>query len=56
MAYYTTNCQIGRIHVSVKLWSAVDEIPLNGGVAITSGRGGHEITCHCYCDTITDRV
>jgi hypothetical protein len=24
----------------VKLWDAVNEIPLNGGVAITSGRCG----------------
>jgi hypothetical protein len=26
--------------VCVKLWGAVNEIPLNGRVAITSGRGG----------------
>jgi hypothetical protein len=26
--------------VCVKLWGAVNEIPLSGGVAIASGRGG----------------
>jgi hypothetical protein len=26
--------------VCVKLWGAIDEIYLNGGVTVTSGRGG----------------